>query len=160
MAHHDGNSRESLRAKVADLANQVASSLGMEVVLVEVKGGGSRSIVRVFIDCPGGVSLSDCERFSKSLSVQLDVEDWIPFSYILEVSSPGLERPLVTEADYVRFTGRRARVRMRVPTRGQRNFKGLILGVSEGLLFLETAPGQRVELALAEVEKANLLIEQ
>ena len=159
MARQDLNWRESLEARVALLAEQVAGSMGMEVVLVEIKGGGRRSVVRAFIDKPEGVTLNDCERFSKRLSVLLDVEDWIDFSYVLEVSSPGLDRPMVKEADYRRFCGRRARVRTRLPVEGQRNFKGTILGVTEGRIALEVAAGKQIEIALSNVDKANLVAE-
>jgi ribosome maturation factor RimP len=131
----------------------------MEIVLAEIKGGGNRSTVRIFIDQPGGISLSDCERFSKRLSVLLDVEDWIPFSYVLEVSSPGLNRPLVKEADFRRFSGKRATVRTRTPVEGQKNFKGRILGVTEGRVGLEVATGKQVEIAIRDIEKANLVAE-
>ena len=79
--------RENLAARIQDFAEQLAASMGLEIVLVEIKGGGNRPIVRAYIDKPGGVAIADCERFSKRLSVLLDVEDWIPFSYTLEVSS-------------------------------------------------------------------------
>jgi ribosome maturation factor RimP len=159
MAQFEASRRESLEARVAGVAEQVAASAGLEIVLVEVKGGGNRSVVRAFIDKPGGVSLNDCERFSKNLSVLLDVEDCIPFSYILEVSSPGLDRPLTKESDFERFSGKRAKVRTRVPIGGQRNFKGSIVGVKEGRIELEITPGKLVEIALSDIEKANLLIE-
>jgi len=159
MAQANMNRRESLEARVAALAEQVASSTGMEVVLVEIKGGGNRSVVRAFIDQPGGVTLNDCERFSKSLSVLLDVDDLIPSSYILEVSSPGIDRPLVKAADFERFLGKRAKVRTRVPVAGQRNFKGNITGIKDGRLGLEIAPGKLVEIAMADIEKASLLAE-
>ncbi len=149
--------REALQARVTALAEQVAASMGMQIVLVEIKGGGNHSIVRAYIDEPGGVSLESCERFSKRFSVVLDVEDCIPFSYILEVSSPGLDRPLVKESDYQRFTGREARVRTRLPVEGQRSFKGKILGATEGRIRLEVPPGRQIEIALAEIEKANLV---
>ncbi len=157
MTQQEANWRESLEAGVATLAEQVAASMEMEVVLVEIKGGGNRSIVRVYIDKAGGVSLNDCERFSKRFSVVLDVEDCIPFSYILEVSSPGLDRPLVKEADFIRFAGRSARVRTRLPLEGQRGFKGKILGVVNGRLALETEAGRRIEIALSDIDKANLV---
>ncbi len=157
MAVTDLNQRQSLDIRITELAEQVAASMGMEVVLVEVKGDGNRSVVRAFIDQPGGISLDDCERFSKRLSVSLDVEDWIPFSYILEVSSPGINRPLVKEADYRRFTGKDAKVRTRQPVAGQRNFKGRITSVVEGRLELEIAPGKQIGIALADIEKANLI---
>jgi ribosome maturation factor RimP len=159
MAQQDSNWRASLEARISILAEQVAASMGMEIVLVEIKGGGNRSIVRTFIDKPGGVSLDDCERFSKRFSVFLDVEDLIPFSYILEVSSPGLDRPLVKEADYRRFSGQNAKVRTRLPVEGQRSFKGKILGVTEGRVGLEVAPGKQIEIALADIEKASLVAE-
>jgi len=155
----DSDRRESLETRLTSLAEQVAASMGMEVVLVEIKGGGNRSIVRIFIDQPDGISLSDCERFSKRFSVLLDVEDFVPFSYVLEASSPGLDRPLAKEKDFDRFAGKAAKVRTRLPVEGQKNFRGRILGVNGGRLSLETAPEKRVEIALTDIEKANLVIE-
>ena len=155
----DSDRHESLQAKLTALAESLAASLGMEVVLAEIKGGGNRSVVRIFIDQPGGISLTDCERFSKRLSVLLDVEDFLPFSYVLEVSSPGLDRPLIRERDFARFSGKTAKVRTRLPVDGQRNMRGRILGVSGGKIALEIEPGKQIEIALAEIEKANLVIE-
>jgi ribosome maturation factor RimP len=155
----DSNQRESLEASITTLAEQVAASLGMEVIRAEIKGGGGRSIVRVFIDQPGGISLNDCERFSRQFSVLLDVEDWIPFSYMLEVSSPGLDRPLVKEADFRRFAGKRAKVRTRTPIQGQNVFRGVIVDIVEDRLGLEIEPGTKIEISLAEIERANLIIE-
>ncbi|MBN1570523.1 MAG: ribosome maturation factor RimP [Acidobacteria bacterium] len=139
------------------MAEKIATSMGMEVVLLEIKGDGSHSVVRTFIDQPGGISLDDCERFSKRFSVSLDVEDWIPFSYVLEVSSPGVNRPLIKEADFQRFCGKNAKVRTRYPIEGQNNFKGKIVGVTDGRLKLEVAPGKQTEIALTDIEKANLM---
>jgi ribosome maturation factor RimP len=130
----------------------------MDVVLVELKGGG-RPIVRVYVDQPGGISLDDCERFSKRLSVLLDVEDCISTSYVLEVTSPGLDRPLMREADFAKFAGKRARLRMRAPIEGQRNFQCRILGAAGGFVRVELAPGREIEVALTQVEKANLVAE-
>ena len=157
MSASDLDQRQSLEARIAGLAEQVAASMGMEVVLVEIKGDGKRSIIRTFIDQPAGISLDDCERFSRRLSVSLDVEDWIPFRYILEVSSPGVNRPLIKEADFRRFSGKNAKVRTKLPLGGQRNFKGKIVGVAEGRLELEIAPGEQIEIALMDIEKASLV---
>jgi ribosome maturation factor RimP len=157
MAVLDLNQRQSLETRVTELAERVAASMGMEVVLLEIKGEGSHSIVRAFIDQPDGISLDDCARFSRRLSVTLDVEDWIPFRYVLEVSSPGVNRPLVKDADFRRFSGKNAKVRTRLPIEGQSNFKGKIVGVTEGRLELEVAPGKKVEIALMDIEKANLI---
>jgi ribosome maturation factor RimP len=151
--------RENLAARIQDFAEQLAASMGLEIVLVEIKGGSNRSIVRTYIDKPGGVTIVDCERFSKRMSVLLDVEDWIPLSYTLEVSSPGLDRPLVKETDFQRFAGRSARLRTRGPIGGQRNFRGKILGAVSGKVGIEVAPGRRVDIAVEEIEKANLIME-
>jgi ribosome maturation factor RimP len=159
MEVSDSNEQQFLEPRITELAEQIAASMGMEIVLVEIKGDGNRSIVRAYVDQPGGVTLDDCERFSKRFSVSLDVEDWIPFHYVLEVSSPGVNRPLVKEADFLRFCGKNAKIRTRSPIEGQRNFKGKILGVTEGRLGLEVAPGKEVGIALKDIEKANLMAE-
>jgi ribosome maturation factor RimP len=159
MAVPDMDQRQSLEIRIAKLAEEVAAALVMEVVLLEIKGDANRSILRVFIDQPGGVSLDDCERYSKRLSVSLDVEDWIPFRYILEVSSPGVNRPLIKEADFLKHIGKNAKVRTKIPCEGQRNFKGKILGVTGSRLELEVAPGKQVVIALMDIEKANLIAE-
>jgi ribosome maturation factor RimP len=157
MKASDSSQRQSLTARITETAEQVAASLGMEVVLVEIIGSGNRSILRTFIDQQGGISLDDCERFSRRFSVSLDVEDWIPFSYTLEVSSPGINRPLVKESDFKRFCGKKATIRTRTPIEGRKNFKGRIADVNVGRLELEISPGNSVEIALMDIEKANLI---
>jgi ribosome maturation factor RimP len=157
MAVSDSDQKQSLVARIAELAEEVAASMGMEIVLVELKGDGGHSVVRTFIDQPRGVSLDDCERFSRRFSVALDVEDWIPFRYVLEVSSPGVNRPLIKEADFLRFSGKEAKIRTRTPIDGQKSFKGRLAGVNEGRVQLEIAPGKRVGIALMDIEKANLI---
>lgn len=157
MAGRGTGPDESLEQRIRGLADEVAASLGLELVLAEVKGEGSRSVVRIFIDQPAGVTLEDCERLSKRLSVALDVEDWIPSKYTLEVSSPGINRPLVREADFVRFRGEKARVRTRVPVGGQKNFKGRIVDAGGGVVTLEAAPDRQVEIAVTDIDKASLI---
>jgi len=159
MAGQNNIQREQLQLLIQNCAEQLAGSMGLEIVLVEIKGGSQRPIVRTYIDRSGGVTLDDCERFSKRFSVLLDVEDWIPFSYTLEVSSPGLNRPLVKESDFQRFAGKSARVRTRSPIEGQKNFSGRIQGATGGMVGLEVAPGTIVDIAIGEIEKANLIIE-
>jgi ribosome maturation factor RimP len=159
MAVSDLNQRKSLETRITELAEQVAASLGLEVVLAEIKGSGNQTIVRMFIDQPSGITLDDCERFSKRLSVSLDVEDWIPFRYVLEVSSPGINRPLVKESDFRRFCGQNAKVQTRLPIESQKHFKGRIIGVTEGRLTLEIAPGKQIGIALTDIEKASLIAE-
>jgi ribosome maturation factor RimP len=157
MTRENEDRLRSVCDRVTSLAEDVASALGSEVVLVEVRGGGGRSVVRVYIDRPGGITLEDCERFSKRLGVLLDVEDSVPFSYALEVSSPGIDRPLVKAADYEKFLGQNANVRTRIPIGGQRRFKGRIGGSAEGRVTLELEAGRMVEIPLAAIDKANLV---
>ncbi|MBP1609353.1 MAG: ribosome maturation factor RimP [Acidobacteria bacterium] len=159
MTQGGSGTKEFLEARIATLAEQTAAAMGMEIVLIEIKGGGNRSIVRVFIDQPEGISLNDCERFSRRFSVLLDVEDWIPFRYVLEVSSPGLDRPLTKETDFQRFAGKNARIRTRLPIEGQRSFKGKILRAGEGRVVMELDQGKQAEISTAEIEKANLVAE-
>jgi ribosome maturation factor RimP len=157
MAVSDVNEKRSLEVRITGLAEQVAASMGIEVVLLEIKGEGNHSILRTYIDQPSGITLDDCERFSKRFSVALDVEDWIPFSYVMEVSSPGVNRPLVKEADFHRFCGKNAKVRTRLPIEGQRSLKGKLAGVNEGKLTLEVSQEKRVVIALTDIEKASLI---
>ena len=157
MAVPEVNEKRSLEAKIAGLAEQVAISMGIEIVLLEIKGEGDNSILRTYIDQPSGITLDDCERFSKRFSVALDVEDWIPFGYVMEVSSPGVNRPLVKEADFHRFCGKNAKVRTRLPIEGQRSLKGKLAGVNEGKLTLEVSQEKRVVIALTDIEKASLI---
>ena len=159
MAVLESSEQESLELRITELAEQVSAPMGMEIVLVEIKGDGNRSIIRVYIDQPHGITLDDCEQFSRRFSVSLDVEDWIPFHYVLEVSSPGVNRPLIKEADFLRFCGKNAKIRTRSPIAGQRNFKGKILSMSEGRVGLEVAPGKEIAIAVTDIEKANLMAE-
>lgn len=153
----NGNDRQSLKVRLVELAEKTAASMKIEVVLVELKNEGSRQILRVFIDHPAGISLNDCEQFSKRFSVTLDVEDLIPFAYILEVSSPGADRPLVKEADFQRFIGKNAKVRTRHAIEGQKNFKGMIVSTDTGQVTIADAPGKHVAIEVADIEKANLV---
>src|SRR6185312_15400188 len=115
-------------AQLEHLAAQSAAAAGAELVQVEVCGQGNSRLLRVLLDKPGGIALDDCERVSHALSQALDADESVmPGNYILEVSSPGLDRPLVKPADYARFAGQRARVKTRLPVAGSRNFVGAIL---------------------------------
>jgi len=153
----DGNDRPSLKTRITELAEKTASSMALEVVLVEMRNEGGRTILRIYVDQPTGITLEDCSQFSRRFSTIMDVEDFVPFAYVLEVSSPGVNRPLVKEADFQRFMGENARVRTRRPIEGQRNFKGRIIDVTEGRVTFESAPDKQVVAAVADIEKANLI---
>src|SRR5213079_964615 len=127
--------------RIRRLIREVVESQGYELVDAELKGGGKSSVLRVFIDKPAGISLRDCELVSEQVGTVLDVEDLIPFSYTLEVSSPGLDRKLVKESDYTRFEGKLARIQTRIPLNRQRVFKGRLRGFQNGNIHLELPKG-------------------
>lgn len=127
--------------------------LGYELVDVETSRGG---LLRVFIDSPGGISVEDCARVSNHLSRALAVEG-IDYER-LEVSSPGLDRPLKRLEDYARFAGKRASVRLKLPRDGRRRFEGRLAGVEGDSVVLEVDAG-RVLLAFAEIDRARLVPE-
>lgn len=147
-------------SKIAEIARRVAESEGLEVVEVEVLGGGAARLVRIFIDKPEGVTHGDCELISQQVGTIMDVEDTIPGGrYTLEVSSPGLERKLLGPADYQRFQGRKARISLRDPLDGRRNWEGTLAGYEDGAVALETGPGVTVRFPFEHIRKANLKFE-
>jgi ribosome maturation factor RimP len=152
--------REAVASKIEEIAQRVAVSEGMEVVEVEVKGGGNHRFVRISIDKPAGVTHGDCELVSQQVGTILDVEDVVPGGrYTLEVSSPGVERKLLKAQDYERFQGKKAKVTLRDPVDGRRTWEGTLAGREEGALALEVAPGQTIRFPFEQVLKANLKFE-
>jgi ribosome maturation factor RimP len=169
--------------RVREIAERVAASSGLEVVEVEFRGSGNARMLRVFLDKPGaasgdplaGVTHGDCANFSREFSTILDVEDAMPGSYTLEVSSPGLDRKLTKPAEFERFVGSRMKVTTRFPVNNNRHFEGRLEGFRDGRLTLDLSvaskksrkkmgamaadPGQKMELEFANIEKANLVPE-
>jgi ribosome maturation factor RimP len=155
----DGN-REAVTAKVRDIAERVASSEGIEIVEVQLLGGGGSRLLRIFIDKPQGVTHADCEFVSQQVGTILDVEDVMPGArYTLEVSSPGVERKLTKPREFERFVGRKIKVQLRQPVDNQRHWAGALTSFAEGIITLEPAPGRSVQFPLEQVEKANLKFE-
>lgn len=150
---------EEIEGRIRPLAEPVAEGLGVELVAVDYTSEHGRKILRVYIDKPGGITVDDCEKLSRELGTVLDVEDPIPQSYNLEVSSPGLDRPLKTEKDFERFAGRRAKIRTRTPVDGRRNFKASIDSVGAGVVQVTDFDGKKFSIAVSEIEKAKLEIE-
>ncbi len=146
---------ETIRA----IADRVAASEGLSIVDVELKGGRSNTLLRVYIDKPAGVSHADCQLVSEQLSAILDVEDPFPGSYVLEVSSPGLDRKLVKPSDYTHFVGRRARLVLRDPVRDQRVFEGRLAGFDAGRVRLDVGEAGVLELEFSNISKARLVVE-
>ena len=150
--------------RVADVAGNLLVSRGMELVEIEYKREGRSQVLRVYIDKPGGVNLDDCADVSRELSAILDVEEMIPGRYLLEVSSPGLNRPLTKEADYTRYAGRLLKIKTRVLTpddKGnmRKTFYGELLGYDAGIVRMRLKEGQTASLPLAEIAKAHLEFE-
>jgi len=182
--------------KVRQIAERVAGSIGLEVVEVEVCGAGKHRMLRVFIDrlennrlengrlendMPGalptadrpvGVTHEDCSKFSREFGTIVDVEDAVPGgSYVLEVSSPGLDRKLTKAADFERFRGQRVKLTTREPVNDNRYFEGKLESFENGKLLLDLSAAQKkkmrpkegesrkVEIELGNIEKANLVPE-
>jgi len=150
-----------MRSRVADvvsrLAEPVAAELRLELVDVVYEKEGSRWMLRVFIDKPGGVTVEDCEAMSRRLDPLLDEADPIPHEYALEVSSPGLERPLKQPADYQRFAGQEVALRLFAPVEGRRNWQGKLLGMDEdGNVKLATETGEK-KIPLSGISRAHLV---
>jgi len=153
------------------IVERVAASLGVEVVEIELRGGGKARMLRIFIDKPAGVTHEDCATLSREVSTIFDVEDAMPGgSYTLEVSSPGLDRKLFRPADFERFQGSRVKLTTKDPVNGNRHFEGRLEHFESGRLTLDLAEArrkfrpqegtaQRLEIELANVEKANLVPE-
>jgi ribosome maturation factor RimP len=157
--------------RVRAIAERVAATSGLEVVEIELCGGGKSRMLRVFLDKPAGVTHEDCAQFSREFGTILDVEEVIPgANYVLEVSSPGLDRKLTRPADFERFAGNRVKLMTREPVNGNRHFEGRLESFRDGRLTLDltearkkrrAAPDapQTVEIELRNVEKANLVPE-
>jgi ribosome maturation factor RimP len=165
--------------KLREIAERVAVSSGLDVVEIEFLGSGKHRMLRVFIDRPGavpsashpdGVTHEDCSQFSREFGTIIDVEDAVPGgSYVLEVSSPGLDRKLTKAADFERFRGQRVKLMTREPVNNNRHFEGKLESFENGKLSLDLTAARRkmrpkdgtasVEIELANVEKANLVPE-
>jgi ribosome maturation factor RimP len=146
--------------KIREMAERVATSEGLHLVDVELKGGSSNALLRVFIDKqPGGVSHADCALVSEQLSAILDVEDPFPGRYVLEVSSPGLDRKLTRPSDFTYFVGRRARVVLKEAVGEQKVLEGRLAGFENGRVRLDQGEGGLQELDLSNIRKAQLVVE-
>lgn len=144
------------RKVVEQILERVTARLGLELVHWEAVGPRNNLILRVYIDKPGGVTHADCEMVSKQVSMLLDVEDPIPDSYTLEISSPGIERGLYKPADYERFAGNRVKLRTASAINGQRNFRGKLIGIDQNVITIEADLIGLVEIAYDQIAKANI----
>ncbi|WP_440996934.1 ribosome maturation factor RimP [Arhodomonas sp. SL1] len=136
----------------------VVESMGYEFVGVEFQGSGRGAVLRIYIDAADGVGLEDCEAVSHQVSGVLDVEDPIPGEYNLEISSPGLDRPIFKVADYERFVGERVRLRVRGRHEGRRKFRGWLRGLRDDCVVVDEN-GEEALVPLEVIERANLELE-
>ncbi|MBE9533199.1 MAG: ribosome maturation factor RimP [Proteobacteria bacterium] len=142
--------------QIEQLIEVPIESLGYELVGIEYVKNGQHTVLRIYIDAEQGIGIEDCERVSHQVSGILEVEDPITSAYSLEVSSPGFDRPLFKQRDFERFAGSEAKLSMRLPIQGRRNFKGLLHGFSEGDILIEV-DGEIYELPLSKLSKAKLV---
>ncbi|NLJ86043.1 MAG: ribosome maturation factor RimP [Firmicutes bacterium] len=151
--------RQSTEAIVTQLAEEIMADYPeLELVDVNYAKEGATWVLRVFIDKEAGVDLEDCEKVSRRLSASLDEVDPIPGSYSLEVSSPGLERPLTKDAHFQRFAGKLVSVRTYAPFQGSKQWKGRLMGLVDGAITVEV-DGEVIKIPRDQVAKANLAIE-
>jgi ribosome maturation factor RimP len=156
----DGLGQETTVERVRAVAERVTAGRGFELADVEVKRERGGALVRLFVDKEGGIGLTELQSVSEEVSAILDAEDPFPASYTLEVSSPGLDRPLKTEADYRRFAGRLARVSSYEPLEGRRHWTGRVLAVEDGVVSLSLErEGAEVKIPLAKIAHARLEVE-
>lgn len=145
--------------RVKEIASQAVKDSDIELVHVEMAGIKRDQVIRVFIDKQGGVTLEDCSTVSQKIEAVLDAEDFIPSKYVLEVSSPGIERQLYSLEDFVRFTGQLAKVKLKREIAGQKTFVGIINAVDDSeIRFADRTVGE-LEFDYSDVEKANLKID-
>lgn len=142
---------------VRALVEPIVTDLGLELVEVFYGSEQGRWILRLTIDGPNGIGHDECQRVSDAVDAPLDAADPIPGSYYLEVSSPGLDRPLVKPADYVRFAGQKARLRTREPVDGRRNWQGVIAGFEADHVRLILDGQEEVDLPFDQIDRARII---
>ncbi len=142
--------------RLQQLLEPGAQALGFEILAVELAGRAGSTILRVYIDRPDGVTVNDCARVSQQLSAILDIEDPIPETYALEVSSPGLDRPLTKRKHFEDAVGREVKIQTRSHIAGRRRFTGVLRQVMEEILVVDV-DGEPYDLPMIEIERARLV---
>ncbi|MDH5230477.1 MAG: ribosome maturation factor RimP [Gammaproteobacteria bacterium] len=145
-----------MKADLQELLEPTVEGLGYELLGIEYIGAGQHSVLRMYIDHPEGIKVEDCEKVSRQVSALLDVEEPLAGRYTLEVSSPGLDRPLFTEAQFLKFIGEKAKIRARTPVNGRRKMTGYLRDVKAGIITVDV-DGELIALAVNNIEKANLV---
>ena len=148
----------SITEQVAGLVEPSLEDMGFELVDVEYLSVHGKWVLRLYIDKEGGVTLDDCASVSREIGDLIDIKDVIVHQYVLEVSSPGLDRPLKKEKDFERAIGKKIKVKTITAVEGRRNYIGYLRNFQEGILYMELESG-RVHLPWKDVDKANLVYE-
>jgi ribosome maturation factor RimP len=138
------------------LIEPVVESMGYELVGVEYQRSGETGVLRIFIDKEDGISVADCSKVSHQVGGVLDVEDPINNHYKLEVSSPGLNRPIFRESDFVKFKGHTVKIKLSIPYEGQRKFNGVLSGIEDSMVVI-VMDGMEYLLPVEQIERANLV---
>jgi len=144
---------------VERIARQVAGPNNIELVHIDIAGTKRDLVLRIFIDKDGGVNIDDCANVSRDIEAVLDAEDLIPSKYVLEVSSPGIERELYSLSDFIKFTGQLVKVKLKTEIDGQKIFIGYIVEVDGSPITIDDRTKGSVSFDHSEVEKANLRID-
>ncbi|HPO30153.1 MAG TPA: ribosome maturation factor RimP [Candidatus Hydrogenedentes bacterium] len=147
---------EVLRRALWELLEPELARIGYELIEVELAGSGSRGVLRVFIDKPGGITLDDCVAASRQAELVLDASDLMTASYTLEMSSPGSDRPLRKPAHFERYTGRAVRVQTHAPVLGRQRFTGVLAGVSDGMVLIQCEVAEPYRIHFENIKKARL----
>jgi ribosome maturation factor RimP len=149
----------SIVERIDKIAADAAKQNGVEFVHSEIVGSRRNAVVRVYIDKPEGVTIEDCSAVSRAVEEVMDAEDFMPAAYVLEISSPGLERPLLSIQDFERFAGKKAKVKTVEPINGQANFSGRIAQVEASEIVFEDKTNGTVRIPFDKVAKANLKVD-
>ena len=147
-----------IQLELEELAETLVISEGMELVDLEYRRQGPRWLLRLFIDKEGGVTVDDCANISRQFGDLLDAKDIVPQTYVLEVSSPGLNRPIKKKEDFRRFAGRKVQLRLVSPLEGRRKIVGDLVGIENEKVIVTAAEG-RCSIALEDIDRANLVYE-
>ena len=146
----------SIDSKIRSMAEKAAAEKGLEFVHLELAGTKRNQVVRIYIDKPGGVTVEDCSDVSRSVEAAMDADDFMPGPYVLEVSSPGLDRELYSLADFQKFAGRKAKAKVRDSDGKAKSYNGRILAVDGDEIAFEDRTEGEVKFPYSAVEKANL----
>ena len=151
-------SKGTVSQSVMEAIDPILKGENLELVDVEYKKVGKSWVLRVFIDKPGGITLADCQRVSHQIEDKIEVEEIVSSAYVLEVSSPGLDRPLKKSTDFLRYKGKKVKIHTFVQVNGEKDFSGTIIDFKEEHVQLEMA-GKNFAIPLDKISKATLILE-